>query len=313
MDNFEIKVEESDINRRIDVFLAMNLESFSRSYIQDLIKKGKACVNKKAVKSNYRLRDGDIVDLAIPKPEPLEILPENIPLDIVYEDDDVILINKPKGMVVHPAAGNEEHTLVNALLNHCKLSMVNSERPGIVHRLDKDTTGLIICAKDDETHLKLVEMFSNREINKKYLAICNGSFSKENGFIDKPIGRDEKDRKKMSVKSKSGKEALTEYNILTSNLKYSLVDVTLHTGRTHQIRVHFSSLNHPIVGDETYGNKNEKIKANGQMLHSYYLEFLHPITKKNLSFTVLPDEYFFSILNKTGLEFNEELLCKAKD
>ncbi|MBF1300525.1 MAG: RluA family pseudouridine synthase, partial [Parvimonas sp.] len=229
------------------------------------------------------------------------------------EDDYIIIINKPRNMVVHPAAGNEAHTLVNALLNHCKLSMVNSERPGIVHRLDKDTTGLIVCAKDDETHLKLVEMFSNREINKKYLAICNGSFSKENGFIDKPIGRDEKDRKKMSVKSKSGKEALTEYNILTSNLKYSLVDVTLHTGRTHQIRVHFSSLNHPIVGDETYGNKNEKIKANGQMLHSYYLEFLHPITEENLSFTVLPDDYFFSILNKTGLEFNEELLCKAKD
>ena len=248
-----------------------------------------------------------------PDKKEITLVAEDIALNIVYEDDYIIIINKPRNMVVHPAAGNEEHTLVNALLNHCKLSMVNSERPGIVHRLDKDTTGLIICAKDDETHLKLVEMFSNREINKKYLAICNGSFSKENGFIDKPIGRDEKDRKKMSVKSKSGKEALTEYNILTSNLKYSLVDVTLHTGRTHQIRVHFSSLNHPIVGDETYGNKNEKIKANGQMLHSYYLEFLHPITKKNLSFTVLPDEYFFSILNKTGLEFNEELLCKAKD
>ena len=216
-------------------------------------------------------------------------------------------------MVVHPAVGNEKHTLVNALLNHCKLSMINSERPGIVHRLDKDTTGLIICAKDDETHLKLVEKFSNREITKKYLAICNGNFSKENGLIDKPIGRDEKDRKKMSVKSKSGKAAITEYNVLISNLKYSLVDVTLHTGRTHQIRVHFSSLNHPIIGDETYGKKNEKIKANGQMLHSYYLEFSHPITDENLSFTVLPDDYFFSILNKTGLEFNEELLCKAKD
>ena len=238
---------------------------------------------------------------------------EDIDLDIVYEDDYIIIINKPRNMVVHPAVGNEEHTLVNALLNHCKLSMINSERPGIVHRLDKDTTGLIICAKDDETHLKLVEMFANREVKKKYLAICNGSFSKENGLIDKPIGRDEKDRKKMSVKSKSGKAAITEYNVLTSNLKYSLVDVTLHTGRTHQIRVHFSSLNHPIVGDETYGNKNEKIKATGQMLHSYYLEFLHPITKENLSFIVLPDEYFFSILNKTGLEFNEELLCKAKD
>ncbi|WP_455060337.1 RluA family pseudouridine synthase [Parvimonas micra] len=303
----------SDKKIRCDVFLSEKISNLSRTSIQKLIKEKLVFVNGKNIKPNVILEIGDEITVSIPDKKEITLVAEDIALNIVYEDDYIIIINKPRNMVVHPAAGNEEHTLVNALLNHCKLSMVNSERPGIVHRLDKDTTGLIICAKDDETHLKLVEMFSNREINKKYLAICNGSFSKENGFIDKPIGRDEKDRKKMSVKSKSGKEALTEYNILTSNLKYSLVDVTLHTGRTHQIRVHFSSLNHPIVGDETYGNKNEKIKANGQMLHSYYLEFLHPITKKNLSFTVLPDEYFFSILNKTGLEFNEELLCKAKD
>ena len=303
----------SDKKIRCDVFLSEKISNLSRTSIQKLIKEKLVFVNGKNIKPNVILEIGDEITVSIPDKKEITLVAEDIALNIVYEDDYIIIINKPRNMVVHPAAGNEEHTLVNALLNHCKLSMVNSERPGIVHRLDKDTTGLIICAKDDETHLKLVEMFSNREINKKYLVICNGSFSKENGFIDKPIGRDEKDRKKMSVKSKSGKEALTEYNILTSNLKYSLVDVTLHTGRTHQIRVHFSSLNHPIVGDETYGNKNEKIKANGQMLHSYYLEFLHPITKKNLSFTVLPDEYFFSILNKTGLEFNEELLCKAKD
>lgn len=303
----------SDKKIRCDVFLSEKISNLSRTSIQKLIKEKLVFVNGKNIKPNVILEIGDEITVSIPDKKEITLVAEDIALNIVYEDDYIIIINKPRNMVVHPAAGNEEHTLVNALLNHCKLSMVNSERPGIVHRLDKDTTGLIICAKDDETHLKLVEMFSNREINKKYLAICNGSFSKENGFIDKPIGRDEKDRKKMSVKSKSGKEALTEYNILTSNLKYSLVDVTLHTGRTHQIRVHFSSLNHPIVGDETYGNKNEKIKANGQMLHSYYLKFLHPITKENLSFTVLPDEYFFSILNKTGLEFNEELLCKAKD
>lgn len=303
----------SDKKIRCDVFLSEKISNLSRTSIQKLIKEKLVFVNGKNIKPNVILEIGDEITVSIPDKKEITLVAEDIALDIVYEDDYIIIINKPRNMVVHPASGNEEHTLVNALLNHCKLSMINSERPGIVHRLDKDTTGLIVCAKDDETHLKLVEMFSNREINKKYLAICNGSFSKENGFIDKPIGRDEKDRKKMSVKSKSGKEALTEYNILTSNLKYSLVDVTLHTGRTHQIRVHFSSLNHPIVGDETYGNKNEKIKANGQMLHSYYLEFLHPITKENLSFTVLPDEYFFSILNKTGLEFNEELLCKAKD
>lgn len=303
----------SDKKIRCDVFLSEKISNLSRTSIQKLIKEKLVFVNGKNIKPNVILEIGDEITVSIPDKKEMTLVAEDIALDIVYEDDYIIIINKPRNMVVHPAAGNEAHTLVNALLNHCKLSMVNSERPGIVHRLDKDTTGLIVCAKDDETHLKLVEMFSNREINKKYLAICNGSFSKENGFIDKPIGRDEKDRKKMSVKSKSGKEALTEYNILTSNLKYSLVDVTLHTGRTHQIRVHFSSLNHPIIGDETYGNKNEKIKANGQMLHSYYLEFLHPITEENLSFTVLPDEYFFSILNKTGLEFNEELLCKAKD
>ena len=303
----------SDKKIRCDVFLSEKISNLSRTSIQKLIKEKLVFVNGKNIKPNVILEIGDEIRVFIPDKKEITLVAEDIALDIVYEDDYIIIINKPRNMVVHPAAGNEAHTLVNALLNHCKLSMINSERPGIVHRLDKDTTGLIVCAKDDETHLKLVEMFSNREITKKYLAICNGSFSKENGFIDKPIGRDEKDRKKMSVKSKSGKEALTEYNVLTSNLKYSLVDVTLHTGRTHQIRVHFSSLNHPIVGDETYGNKNEKIKATGQMLHSYYLEFLHPITEENLSFTVLPDEYFFSILNKTGLEFNEELLCKVKD
>ena len=298
---------------RCDVFLSEKISNLSRTSIQKLIKEKFVFVNGKNIKPNVILDIGDEISVSIPEKKETKLVAEEIDLDILYEDDYIIIINKPRNMVVHPAVGNEDHTLVNALLNHCKLSMINSERPGIVHRLDKDTTGLIICAKDDETHLKLIDMFSKREISKKYLAICNGSFSKESGFIDKTIGRDEKDRKKMSVKSKSGKEALTEYNILTSNLKYSLVDVTLHTGRTHQIRVHFSSINHPIVGDDTYGNKNEKIKANGQMLHSYYLEFLHPITNEKLQFRVLPDEYFFSILYKTGLEFSEELLCKAKD
>lgn len=298
---------------RCDIFLSEKISNLSRTSIQKLIKEKFVFVNGKNIKPNVILDIGDEISVSIPEKKETKLVAEEIDLDIIYEDDFIIIINKPRNMVVHPAAGNEEHTLVNALLNHCKLSMINSERPGIVHRLDKDTTGLIICAKDDETHLKLVDMFSKRDISKKYLAICNGSFSKESGFIDKPIGRDEKERKKMSVKSKSGKEALTEYNILTSNLKYSLVDVTLHTGRTHQIRVHFSSINHPIVGDDTYGNKNEKIKAKGQMLHSYYLEFLHPITNEKLQFRVLPDEYFFSILYKTGLEFSEELLCKVKD
>ena len=302
-----------DDNIRCDNFLSSKILELSRTSIQKLIKDNLVFVNGKNVKPNFVLKIGDEISIIIPEKKETEIMSEDIKLDIVYEDEYIIILNKPRDMVVHPAVGNEEHTLVNALLNHCKLSMINTERPGIVHRLDKDTTGLIICAKDDETHLKLVEMFSNRCIKKKYLAICNGTFSQKNGFVDKPIGRDEKDRKKMSVKSKYSKNALTEYNVLTSNLKYSLVDVILHTGRTHQIRVHFSSLNHPIVGDEIYGRKNEKIKANGQMLHAYHLEFLHPITNKNMKFTVLPDEYFFTILNKTGLELYKELLCKVKD
>ena len=200
---------------RCDIFLSEKISNLSRTSIQKLIKEKFVFVNGKNIKPNIILDIGDEISVSIPEKKEIKLVAEEIDLDIVYEDDYIIIINKPRNMVVHPAVGNEDHTLVNALLNHCKLSMINSERPGIVHRLDKDTTGLIICAKDDETHLKLVDMFSKRDISKKYLAICNGSFSKESGFIDKPIGRDEKDRKKMSVKSKSGKEALTEYNILT--------------------------------------------------------------------------------------------------
>ena len=223
MDNFEIKVEESDIDKRIDVFLAMNLESFSRSYIQDLIKKGKACVNGKDVKSNYRLRDGDIVNLAIPKPEPLEILPENIPLDIVYEDDDVILINKPKGMVVHPAAGHYSGTLVNALLYHCKdnLSGINGVlRPGIVHRIDMDTTGIIIACKNDNAHQHIAKQLAEHSITRKYVAIATGNIKDDEGTVNAPIARSKNDRKKMAV-DKDGKRAVTHYKVLDRFYNYT--------------------------------------------------------------------------------------------
>lgn len=298
---------------RCDVFLSSKISDLSRTAIQKLIKENLIFVNGKNVKPNVILEIGDEIIISIPQKKKIELIAEDIDLDIIYEDEYMIVVNKGRNMVVHPANGNEEHTLVNALLNHCNLSMINPNRPGIVHRLDKDTTGLIVCAKDDKTHLKLVEMFSNREINKKYLAICNGVFINKHSIINKPIGRDEKDRKKMSVNSKNAKTAITEYSILAENEKYSLVDVKLHTGRTHQIRVHFSSLNHPIVGDETYGNKNEKIKAKGQMLHAYSLNFIHPITKKNMNFFKLPDEYFFQILKKTAINFDKEELCKARD
>lgn len=303
----------SDKEIRCDVFLSSKISDLSRTAIQKLIKENLIFVNGKNVKPNIILEIGDEIIISIPQKKKIELVAEDIDLDIIYEDEYMIVVNKDRNMVVHPANGNEEHTLVNALLNHCNLSMINPNRPGIVHRLDKDTTGLIVCAKDDKTHLKLVEMFSNREINKKYLAICNGVFINKHSIINKPIGRDEKDRKKMSVNSKNAKMAITEYSILAENEKYSLVDIKLHTGRTHQIRVHFSSLNHPIVGDETYGNKNEKIKAKGQMLHAYSLNFIHPITKKNMNFFKLPDEYFFQILKKTAINFDKEELCKARD
>lgn len=303
----------SDKEIRCDVFLSSKISDLSRTAIQKLIKENLIFVNGKNVKPNIILEIGDEIIISIPQKKKIELVAEDIDLDIIYEDEYMIVVNKDRNMVVHPANGNEEHTLVNALLNHCNLSMINPNRPGIVHRLDKDTTGLIVCAKDDKTHLKLVEMFSNREINKKYLAICNGVFINKHSIINKPIGRNEKDRKKMSVNSKNAKMAITEYSILAENEKYSLVDVKLHTGRTHQIRVHFSSLNHPIVGDETYGNKNEKIKAKGQMLHAYSLNFIHPITKKNMNFFKLPDEYFFQILKKTAINFDKEELCKARD
>ena len=288
-------------SERIDTWLTKQF-SYSRNFFHHILERKGILVNGKVAKKSLKLKSWDqiLIDELERYLSPI-ILEEAPKLDIpiLKETADYLIINKPKWVLSHPNSIWDvwEPSVVGFLYHHYKeLPSIGSFiRAGLLHRLDKDTTGLIICAKDDETHLKLIDMFSKREISKKYLAICNGSFSKESGFIDKPIGRDEKDRKKMSVKSKSGKEALTEYNILTSNLKYSLVDVTLHTGRTHQIRVHFSSINHPIVGDDTYGNKNEKIKANGQMLHSYYLEFSHPITKENLSFTVLPDEYFFSI------------------
>ena len=268
MDTFEITVEESDIDKRIDLFLAGNLESFSRSYIQDLIKKGKATISGKPVKANYRLREGDSVVLSIPKPKPLEILPENIPLNILYEDDDVILVNKPKGMVVHPAAGHYSDTLVNALLYHCKdnLSGINGVlRPGIVHRIDMDTTGVIIVCKNDMAHQHIAEQLANH-------------------------------RKKMAV-DENGKRAVTHYKVLERLNGYTYIECVLETGRTHQIRVHMSYIHHPLLGDEVYGGKSG-MKLQGQCLHAMVLGFVHPRTNEYMEFSAPIPEYFNEILNK---------------
>lgn len=300
MDNFEIIAEESDINKRIDVFLSKNLESFSRSYIQDLIKKGKATIGGKTIKANYRLREGDIVALAIPKPEPLEILPENIPLDIVYEDDDVILVNKPKGMVVHPAAGHYSGTLVNALLYHCKdnLSGINGVlRPGIVHRIDMDTTGIIIVCKNDNAHQHIAKQLAEHSITRKYVAIVSGNIKEDEGVVDAAIARSKNDRKKMTV-DKDGKRAVTHFKVLERLNNYTYIECVLETGRTHQIRVHMSYLHHPLLGDEVYSNKKENTKLKGQCLHAKVLGFIHPSTNEYMEFEAPLPEYFKEILIK---------------
>ena len=299
MDTFEITVEASDIDKRIDLFLAGNLESFSRSYIQDLIKKGKATISGKVVKANYRLREGDSVVLSIPKPKPLEILPENIPLDILYEDDDVILVNKPKGMVVHPAAGHYGDTLVNALLYHCKdnLSGINGVlRPGIVHRIDMDTTGVIIVCKNDMAHQHIAEQLANHSITRKYVAIVTGNIKEDEGVIDAAIARSKSDRKKMAV-DENGKRAVTHYKVLERLNGYTYIECVLETGRTHQIRVHMSYIHHPLLGDEVYGGKSG-MKLQGQCLHAMVLGFIHPRTNEYMEFSAPIPEYFNEILNK---------------
>ena len=300
MDNFEIIAEESDINKRIDVFLSKNLESFSRSYIQDLIKKGKATIGGKTIKANYRLREGDIVALAIPKPEPLEILPENIPLDIVYEDNDVILVNKPKGMVVHPAAGHYSGTLVNALLYHCKdnLSGINGVlRPGIVHRIDMDTTGIIIVCKNDNAHQHIAKQLAEHSITRKYVAIVSGNIKEDEGVVDAAIARSKNDRKKMTV-DKDGKRAVTHFKVLERLNNYTYIECVLETGRTHQIRVHMSYIHHPLLGDEVYSGKKENIRLEGQCLHAKVLGFIHPSTNEYMEFEAPLPEYFKEILMK---------------
>lgn len=300
MDSFEIIVEESDIDKRIDVFLAKNLESFSRSYIQDLIKKGKVTIDGKIIKANYRLRDGDTVILDIPKPEPLEIVAENIPLDILYEDNDVILVNKPKGMVVHPAAGHYSGTLVNALLYHCKdnLSGINGVlRPGIVHRIDMDTTGVIIACKNDNAHQHIAKQLAEHSITRKYIAIVNGNIKDDEGVVDAPIARSKNDRKKMTV-DKDGKSAVTHYKVLERLNNYTYIECVLETGRTHQIRVHMSYIHHPLLGDEVYSSKKESVKLQGQCLHAKVLGFIHPTTNEYMEFEAPIPEYFNEILKR---------------
>ncbi|WP_294096707.1 RluA family pseudouridine synthase [uncultured Cetobacterium sp.] len=280
----EIKVEEKDKTKRLDSFLSEFFEESTRSYIQKLIDNNNVSIdNKDKIKSGYKLKGKENIVVRIPEDEVLEVLPEDLPIDIVYQDKDMVIINKDPGVIVHPAQGFYTGTLVNAVLYHIKdLSTINGViRPGIVHRLDKDTSGLIIIAKNDVAHVKLTDMFKDKTIEKRYVCICKGNFKNQSGRIETLIGRDSRDRKKMAVVLENGKIAITNYEVIDSVDGFSLVDVGIETGRTHQIRVHMKSLNHPILGDETYGSSSDFAKR--QMLHSYYLNFTHPITGENIT------------------------------
>ncbi|MDR7869878.1 MAG: RluA family pseudouridine synthase [Tissierellaceae bacterium] len=293
MDLFEIFVDEDD-DERLDAYLAVELNEVSRTYVQRLIKDGLVLVNGSLKKPRYQVREGDFIQVKIPKPKNLEIVAEDIPIDIVYEDEDIVIVNKSCGMVVHPAPGNYTSTLVNALLFHIdNLSTINGIiRPGIVHRLDKDTSGLLIIAKNDVSHKFLSDKLKDRDILREYIAITYGEFKQDEGRINAPIGRDPKNRKKMAINEKNGKEAITDYKVLKRFNGYSLVQANLQTGRTHQIRVHFTYLKHPIVGDPVYSNRKDDSKYDGQLLHAKKIGFIHPRTKVYMEFeTDLPDAF----------------------
>lgn len=300
---YELQVFENEKIDRIDKYIFNHIDDISRSYIQQLIVQNNVTVNNQPCKSNYKCKIGDIIIIQAEDKRELDIIPEDIPLNIVYEDDSIIIVNKPKNMVVHPAAGHEHGTLVNALLFHCKdrLSTINGViRPGIVHRIDRNTTGLLVICKNDHAHKDIAEQLKIHSITRKYHAICYGIFKNSEGTIDAPIGRHEHDRKKMAINYKNGRSAITHYKVLkVLNNQYSYIECTLETGRTHQIRVHMASIGHPILGDDIYGPKNPKIKGlEGQTLHAKVLGFIHPDTKEYMEFdSELPD-YFKELLSK---------------
>lgn len=286
---------------RIDRFLSEEIADLSRSYIQKLLKEGSISVNGKAVKANYKVNAGDEIRVEIPEPEAPDILPEDIPLDILYEDDDILVVNKPKGMVVHPAPGHYSHTLVNAVLYHCgsRLSGINGVlRPGIVHRIDMDTTGSLLICKNDRAHQILAEELKEHSITRRYHAIVHGNLKEDTGTVNAPIGRHPVDRKKMSTKSPSGRHAVTHYRVLERFGDFTYIECELETGRTHQIRVHMSSIGHPILGDAVYGPARCPFRLQGQTLHAKILGIRHPSTGEYMEFDAPLPEYFSELLDR---------------
>ncbi len=288
-----------DAGERLDSFVASALPDISRSYSKKLITDGKVLVNDSKAKPSYCVSEDDAISVQIQDPKPTKVQAQDIPIDIVYEDDDVIVINKARGMVVHPSAGHEDGTLVNALLYHCgSMPVIGGEtRPGIVHRIDKDTTGLLVVAKNDKAHLSLSEQIREKSASRKYKALVEGVIKDDSGEVDAPIGRHKNDRKKMAVVL-GGREAKTIYKVERRFASYTLLDVTLTTGRTHQIRVHMAHIKHPVVGDAVYGYKKQKFNLDGQLLHAHELSFNHPKTGERITFNAPLPEDFSSLLKK---------------
>ena len=295
-----IKNVEPEYNgQRIDKFLSETLPEYSRSFIQKVVKDGGVLVDEKCVKSNYKLSAGQILKLNVPELVEPDIIPEDIALDILYEDDDIIVVNKPKGMVVHPAAGHYTGTLVNALMYHCRdnLSGINGvTRPGIVHRIDMNTTGVLVACKNDAAHVFLSEQLAVHSITRKYNAIVHNSFKENSGTVDAPIGRHHIDRKKMAIDYKNGRNAVTHYSVISNYGKYAHIECQLETGRTHQIRVHMSSIGHPLLGDDVYGSGKSPYRLEGQTLHARVLGFVHPSTGKYMEFEAPLPDYFKEII-----------------
>lgn len=299
-------IDEQAAGQRADVGLATLLD-LTRSNMQKLLEEGRAVRGSKVLKSNYKLKLGEEIIVTLPEPQPLDVQPENIPLDIIYEDEDVVVVNKARGMVVHPAAGNYSGTLVNALLYHCKnLSGINGViRPGIVHRLDKDTSGIMICAKNDAAHLSLSKQIQEKTAQRTYLAVVRGNIKTDSGVIETLIARDKNDRKKMAVVKEDGRNAVTEYEVLERFGKYTIVRCKLRTGRTHQIRVHMEYLGYPLVGDPKYSPMKTPFAIKGQALHSQTLEFTHPRTGERLRFEAPLPEDMHKIVTRLRLgQFN---------
>lgn len=298
--NKKYKINEEHINVRLDKVVALLDTELSRAMIQKMLEQEMITVNGEKQKSSYKTKLGDIIEVEEVIAKEIELKAQDIPIEVIYEDNDIIVVNKPKGMVVHPANGNPDGTLVNAIMNICKdsLSGIGGElRPGIVHRIDKDTSGLLIIAKNDKAHINLSEQIKNRKITKKYIALVRGVIKENVATIDMPIGRSDKDRKKMAIR-KDGKNAVTHFNVIKRYNGYTLLDIKIDTGRTHQIRVHLAEIGYPIVGDYVYSNGKNPFGVEGQMLHAKSLEFKHPITGKILKLEAPLPKYFEEVLSR---------------